>query len=198
MPGGRQLRPLAAEEDYARELLAQFDPDQRRRAVISPIAPTDIVQTNRPKVETNILPTISNAGPSGPELRARLGLTPEHDEMLRYTAEPKGVPARDMTPEQRETFIRLVRTYMEHVPDVVAEQYASLLEPERFDGTTFAWAGTDQVGLGHYYRVQGERLLIEYDCTQNDANHTHSVWRDPQGDFGEDILAQHYAQDHAR
>ena len=71
------------------------------------------------------------------------------------------------------------------------------MEPERFDATTFAWAGPDAHGAGHYYRVQGERLLIEYDCTQNDANHTHSVWRDPAGDFGEDILAQHYAADHA-
>lgn len=197
MPGGREIRPLAAEEDYARELLAMLDPDQRSRAVISPIAPTDIVQTNRPRVEANVLPTISTAGPAGPDLRARLGLTPEHDEMLRFTEPPKGVPARDMTQSQRETFIRLVRTYMEHVPDVVAEQYASLLEPQRFDSTHFAWAGPDSRGDGHYYRVQGDRLLIEYDCTQNDANHTHSVWRDPQGDFGEDILAQHYAAGHA-
>jgi hypothetical protein len=85
---------------------------------------------------------------------------------------------------------------MEHVPVAVADQYASLLEPERFDSTSFAWAGPDSRGDGHYYRVQGDRLLIEYDCTQDDANHTHAVWRDPQGDFGDDILAQHYAADH--
>jgi hypothetical protein len=51
-------------------------------------------------------------------------------------------------------------------------------------------------GAPHYYRIQGERLLIEYDCTQDEANHTHSVWRDPEGDFGEDILARHYAVEH--
>ena len=70
-------------------------------------------------------------------------------------------------------------------------------DPERLDGTTFSWAGPTEYASPHYYRIQGERLLIEYDCTQDDANHTHTVWRDPRGDFGEDILAGHYASSHA-
>jgi len=74
-----------------------------------------------------------------------------------------------------------------------------VLQPASFDATTFAWAGpAGPQGAPQYYRIQGERLLIEYDCTQNNADHTHAVWRDPIGDFGEDILARHYAADHAR
>jgi hypothetical protein len=87
---------------------------------------------------------------------------------------------------------------MDHVAAPIRAQYASTLDPENFDATTFSWAGSSEAGAQQYYRVQGERLLIEYDCTQNNADHTHAVWRDPAGDFGDDILAQHYATEHAR
>jgi hypothetical protein len=79
------------------------------------------------------------------------------------------------------------------MPKAVGAEYAGLLAPERFEGTAFAWGGDDKHGNAHYYRVQSDRLLIEYDCSQDGANHTHSVWRDPIGDFGEDILRQHLA-----
>lgn len=198
MPGGKTLRALTAEEDFARELLGQLDPDQRARAVISEIAATDIVQTNRPRVEDGALYAIGGQGPGGQGLRDKLGLTPEHDEKLRYAAgTPKGLSARDMTAAQRETLANLVRGYLSHMPDAIAMQYESLVTPERLDSASFAWAGAAGYAEPHYYRVQGERLLIEYDCTQNEANHTHSVWRDPQGDFGEDLLASHYAASHS-
>ena len=64
------------------------------------------------------------------------------------------------------------------------------------DSVHFAWAGGFEHREPHYYRLQGDRLLIEYDNTQNDANHIHSVWRDPEGDFGADLLARHYAEAH--
>lgn len=198
MPGGVTLRALAAEEDLARQLLLKLDPAQRQRAVISPIAATDIVQTNRPRVEEGALYQIGGGGPGGQGLRDKLGLTPEHDEMLRYTAAPKGLRAAEMTDAQRELLARLAQVYFEHVAEPIAAQFTSLLDPERMAGTSFAWAGPAEPGAPHYYRIQGERLLIEYDCTQNDANHTHSVWRDPLGDFGEDILRAHYATGHGR
>jgi hypothetical protein len=194
MPGGKTMRALTAEEDFARELLGQFDPDQRAQATISEIAATDIVQTNRPRVEDGALYTIGGQGPGGQGLRDKLGLTPAHDEKLRYSVSTlKGLAGRDMTPAQRETLANLVRGYLSHMPNAVAQQYDSLVSPERLDSAHFAWAGSTAYAEPHYYRIQGERLLIEYDCTQNDANHTHSVWRDPQGDFGEDLLAGHYA-----
>jgi hypothetical protein len=63
----------------------------------------------------------------------------------------------------------------------------------------FAWAGVEQRGGPHYYRIQTPAFLIEYDNTQNGANHIHSVWRDFNGDFGLDLLAAHYqASPHGR
>ena len=197
MPGGVLSRALAAEEDLARDLVKLLKPDQAKQAVLSPIAPTDIVQRNNPRIEDGALPQIGGAGPGGQGLRDKLGLTPENDEMYRYSLKPKGLPVKAMDPDQRFLLDRLVRTYFEHMPEPIVAQYTYLLEPDHFDATAFAWAGPAEFGAPHYYRVQGERLLIEYDCTQNDANHTHSVWRDPQGDFGDDVLRQHYAADHA-
>ena len=60
----------------------------------------------------------------------------------------------------------------------------------------FAWAGVIEVGGPHYYRVQSPSFLVEYDCTQDNANHIHSVWRDFNGDFGMDVLKQHYQTSH--
>ena len=60
----------------------------------------------------------------------------------------------------------------------------------------FAWAGRTELGAPHYYRVQGPRLLVEWDNTQRGANHAHSVWRDPTADFGMDVLAAHRAAHH--
>jgi hypothetical protein len=196
MPGGVLMRALAAEEDLARELLNILDAKQRERAVISPIAPTDIVQTNRPRIVDGALPQIGGGGPGGQGLRDKLGLTPAHDEMYRYSSEPKGLAAADMSTEQRDALRRLVHVYFEHLPEVVLHRHDALFEPSRLDSTTFAWAGPGEFGAPHYYRIQGERLLIEYDCTQDDANHTHSVLRDPEGDFGDDLLVQHYVADH--
>ena len=59
------------------------------------------------------------------------------------------------------------------------------------DKISFAWAGESERGKKHYYRVQGPTFLIEFDNTQNDGNHVHSVWRDFNGDFGRDLLGEH-------
>ncbi len=60
----------------------------------------------------------------------------------------------------------------------------------------FAWSGSLNPGTGHYYRIQGPMLLIEYDNIQNNANHVHSVVRDLTNDFAEDILREHYLKEH--
>lgn len=198
MPGGVTLRPLAAEEDLARELLLQLSPDQREQAVLAPIAPTDVVQTNRPRVEDGALPVIGGPGPGGQVLRDELKLTPELDEMVRYSLQPKGLAAKEMHGGQRDQFVRLVQSYFDHMPEAIWSQYTALLEPQHLDSTAFAWAGPAEPGAPHYYRIQSDRLLIEYDCTQDHANHTHTVWRDPQGDFGDEILARHLAGEQRR
>ncbi len=196
LPGGQVFRLLAAEEDAARTLLGMLDPERRSQAIISPIAATDIVQMNRPTIEDGALYQIGGTGPGGQGLREELGLTSEHDESLRYSSSPKGLSARDMTEEERSALVRIVAAYISHVSEAIAGQYEPLLDPERLGDTAFAWAGSAEPAAPHYYRVQSQRLLIEYDCTQNKANHAHSVWRDPLGDFGGDLLAGHYAEAH--
>ena len=185
LPGDALLRSMAAEEDRARDLLRSLDRDQRNAAVICPVAPTDIVQMNSPRVVDGALPTIGGEGPGGQVLRDHLELTPEHDEMYRYSTNPKGLRVADMSAEQQAGLRLLVETYFEHLAEPLRRGYDHVFDQGRFDETTFAWAGPREVGAPHYYRIQGERLLIEYDCAQNGANHTHSAWRDPRGDFGD-------------
>ena len=71
--------------------------------------------------------------------------------------------------------------------------FAGLTLPVPADTTdlNFTWAGSSEPGQRHYYRLAGPRFLVEYDNTQNDGNHVHSVWRDFNGDFGRDVLAEH-------
>jgi Protein of unknown function (DUF3500) len=110
---------------------------------------------------------------------------------------PAGVPVADVGPEARELLGRLLETWAVRLPDGVARQELDRLDGADGRGLHFAWAGGLEPGLGHYYRVSGPRLLLEYQNTRNGANHVHSVWRDPAGDFGRDLLREHLARHHA-
>jgi hypothetical protein len=198
MPGGLLLRPLGAEEDLARSLLSLLRPDQAAQAIVTETAPRDIVQTNRPRLEEGALPR--SFGTFAPGATARnanemeSGLAPEVEAKVRYSSTaPIGLAGSAMDAGQREALSRLVHLYIDRVAPPLAAQYAALFKPEK---TSFGWAGSVQPGEAHYYRIQAPRLLIEYDNVQNGANHIHSVLRDPANDFGDDILAQHYAQAH--
>ncbi len=81
-------------------------------------------------------------------------------------------------------------------PEVAAGEWERIVAAG-LDEISFAWAGPEEPGQGHYYAVRGPRLLIEYDNTQNGANHIHAVWRDLDNDWGEDLLARHYATAHS-
>jgi hypothetical protein len=75
----------------------------------------------------------------------------------------------------------------------LAEAQARLARVKaELSSTKFAWMGRLEKGQGHYYRIQGSTFLIEYDNTQNNANHIHCVWREFKGDWGRDLLAEHY------
>jgi hypothetical protein len=200
LPGGRMARPLGAEEDFARDLLALLRPDQRSEAVFSPVAPTDIVQSNRSVVEDGALPLpaqVMMSGRAGPNdvdlLRQTLGLTPELDDRLRFSFTPKGLSEAKMDAAQRDACRRLVGLYLERVPEAIRSQYEALLTGESL---SFGWAGPTERGALHYYRIQSDRLLIEYDNTQDGGNHIHSVWRDLALDHGGDVLSKHYASAH--
>ena len=104
---------------------------------------------------------------------------------------PPGIPGSEMTAAQREFLMKLVDVYVGAMAPDVASERMDQLRKAGLEKITFAWAGEAERGKRHYYRVQGPTFLIEYDNTQNDANHIHSVWRDFAGDFGRDLLREH-------
>jgi hypothetical protein len=104
---------------------------------------------------------------------------------------PAGIKGAAMTRAQRDLLMALVDVYAGLMaPDVAAERM-DRLKKAGLENIAFAWAGETQRGKKHYYRVQGPTFLVEYDNTQNDGNHIHSVWRDFNGDFGRDLLREH-------
>jgi hypothetical protein len=111
--------------------------------------------------------------------------------------DPIGVPAADLPYEARALVRALLAAWAERLPPEVAARELDRLDGPDGNQLWFAWAGRPEPGNGWYYRLTGPRLWIEADCTQDRANHVHSVWRDPEGDFGRDLLREHLALDHA-
>jgi hypothetical protein len=100
-----------------------------------------------------------------------------------------GVAVSDIVGEARAIVDTLIDLHVDRVKFQVPVDTSDL---------RFAWAGSPERWRHHYYRLAGPRFLVEYDNTQNDANHAHSVWRDPGNDFGDDLLRRHLAEDHGR
>ena len=162
------LKVLADEENMARKLARSLSPPQREIGILSEKAPADV-------------------------------LTKWDSEVKRDTFfPPQGLPITKMNSRQKGWLAEIVEAYAaKHRPETVAQitEKNPLIDPKE---TYFAWAGSRSPGEGHYYRIQTPKFLFEYDCTQNGANHVHAVWRDFNGDFGRDILAQHHAQAHKK
>jgi hypothetical protein len=108
---------------------------------------------------------------------------------------PGGLPATEMTADQRGMLERLIQEYLRRLRPEIAEK--AWAEIQASGPVEFAWAGEKERGMPHYYRVQGKTFLLEYDNVQNEANHVHSVWRSFDGDFGADLLGAHYQAEHA-
>jgi hypothetical protein len=108
---------------------------------------------------------------------------------------PIGIRHDDLSPVARSTLEALIRHYVDRSRADLAEAAWSAIHTD-LGAATFAWAGPTTPGRGHYYAVLGPRFLIEYDNTQDDANHIHSVWRDLLDDWGEDSLRAHYRAAH--
>lgn len=110
---------------------------------------------------------------------------------------PAGIRYADLDAAGRDALVRLVRHYLDRVrPEVAAAEWERI-RAAGLDEVRFAWAGPDVPGRGHYYAVRGPGFLVEYDNTQNGANHIHAVWRDLANDWGEDLLASHRVTHHA-
>lgn len=202
--GGVRLRPLEQVEDLAGELVRSLSAEQLDLALLLPRAPTDIVGANRARIrpgdEMVPLTDVWRGRFADPELAAKLervsaaaedaaGLTPTDHTRLSLSADPKGISGEALSEVQRSLLDALVTTYTQRVPDGLAAAWD-------LDEVHLAWAGSLQPGRPHYYRLQAPRLLAEWDNTQRDANHAHSVWRDPANDFGLDLLAAHRGAAH--
>lgn len=111
---------------------------------------------------------------------------------------PAGLRFAQMNTAQRARLRALVKLYAERLRPEIAAATLSKIENAGFDKVRFAWAGGFAPGDKHYYRIQGPTFLVEFDDTQNQANHIHTVWRDFDGDFGRDLLREHYERDHAK
>ncbi len=160
------LRSLGREEDLARALLDSLNPDQRAAAVVSEKVPRDI-------------------------------LTGNASEVARDSVPQEGLSRAKMTAAQKGKLQALLNEYVFNVPRDLAARRLEVIE-ESGDDIYFVWMGTTTRGLGnpHYYRVHGKTFLLEYDNTQNNANHSHTVWRDYENDFARDVLAEHYRTAH--
>ncbi len=104
----------------------------------------------------------------------------------------EGIPVSKLSEAQKVAFLQLLRVYLENVNSELADAYYSQIEAAGWDKTYFTWMGSLEPGKRHYYRIHNPVVLIEYDNTQNNANHIHAVWRDPDNDFGRDLLKEHY------
>tara|TARA_B100000212_G_scaffold265963_1_gene205479 strand:+ start:2370 stop:3962 length:1593 start_codon:yes stop_codon:yes gene_type:complete len=160
------MRVLSAEEDKARKLVRSLNSPQRKMAILSEKPPREILSGQDNVVD-------------------RKSFFP-----------PQGLPITKMNPRQRGWLEEVIHAYSAKHRSEVIEQVAGrkpLLHPEQ---TFFVWSGGVQEGEPHYYRIQTADFLFEYANTQNSVNHVHAVWRDFKGDFGRDLLAEHYRNDH--
>ena len=106
--------------------------------------------------------------------------------------EDSGVAWGGLSAGQQGKLMELVREVaMVQAPPLARARLENIEQAGR-EGIRFLWIGGMQRGAAHYYRVQGPTFLIEYDNTQNNANHIHLVWRDFEGDFGRDLIRMHY------
>ena len=154
---------LKQETEKAFALLKTLDADQRKQAVIATVAYPEIVTSNK-----------------------RVASIEKMD----------GLRLGDMKPDQRALFLELLQVYMTNYRITLAKQQMAKLDKAGLDNIRFAWAGdlTPELGEGKgwYYRIHGPTILIEYDNTQTNANHIHTVVRDLTNDWGEDLLKAHY------
>jgi hypothetical protein len=208
--GSPPLRPLSGTEDLARELVRSLDPAQAGLAILLDRAPADIVGGNRPRLadgdQMMYLRDVWRRPFTEPELAERIarmdadaerasGYDADDYRRLALTSAPKGLPAQELDAGQRDLLRALLATYLGRVPDGLSP-LADYDNDAVLDPVHLAWAGATDPGRPLYYRLQGRDLVIEYDNSQRQANHAHSVWRDPAADFGYDVLGAHLAAHH--
>jgi hypothetical protein len=119
------------------------------------------------------------------------------DRMADIRSVPGGIRHAQLGPSSRSALEQLIRYYVDRARPDAADVAWQRMVVTGLGDVTFAWAGSMAPGRGHYYAVRGQGFVIEYDNTQNGANHIHAVWRDLDNDWGEDLLRAHLAGAHA-
>lgn len=120
-------------------------------------------------------------------------LVPGHEPKLDKV---EGLPASRMEDDQKRMLWRLVEVYAGNLTGDLASWQLDRARRAGVDEIAFAWAGGVEKGQKHYYRIHGPTFIVEYDNTQNDANHIHCVWRDTEHEFGRDMLREHLKEGH--
>lgn len=156
------VEALAVEQNLARQLVKSLSPEQRKLAVIATDAPRDILTGADREVKAD-----------------------------RFQP-PQGIALDKLSQSQQKMLLELVNEFAGKYRPPIIEQIDRRTPIADGRGMHFAWAGGFEPGQGHYYRIQTPDFLFEYDNTQGGANHVHAVWRQFDGDFGEDLLRKHY------
>jgi hypothetical protein len=207
--GPHLLRPLGGAEDLARELFHSLDDDGRSRAHLSPRAPVDLLGANRIRLSEGdtVIPlneiwrgrfehaTDEFLSKVHHAASGKAGWTSKDDTSLGLSATPKGLAIAECGVTQERLLRQLLGAYLDRIHPALAGEQWRRAETHMND-FRFLWAGGIEPGEPHYYRLEGGGILIEYDNSQRDVNHVHTVWRDLTMDFGGDPLAQHYRDDH--
>jgi hypothetical protein len=184
------LAPLHEDDRLGFALLDAFSPEQRAGAIIHHVAPADFVTRQVPLIGRVEYPDHWDLGiPS-------YVISDEDRKALRFEKEnPRGIAVSQMSAEQEEAFWTLASSHLNRMPTVVAEKQLARLRDEGADNIFFCWAGGTQTGMSHYYRIQSQRLLFEFDNAIDSGNHIHSMWREYRNDFGHELLLDHYERE---
>ncbi|MFJ9062210.1 DUF3500 domain-containing protein [Streptomyces sp. NPDC102409] len=181
------FRILGEEEDAAFVLLDGLTASQQQRTIIHSRPPADFVTRTVATVGEVEYPAYHGVG------RRDAMITDEDRRALAYfRAHPRGFRAGDLSPAQRKHFDELLALFVERArPGLVGFEMDRIAAAGGVEDLHFAWAGGTSVEQPHYFRIQGPVTLVEFDNAEDDANHVHSVWRDPSNDFAADLLIQH-------
>jgi hypothetical protein len=191
------FRPLIDDEDRGFLLLDSLEAAQRQQAIIHDVAPPDFVTRVVKKLGDEELPGDHELGFD------HYVISEQDRETLKWIRnQAKGLPGASMNTRQMAYFRDVISAYVDRLPEEPARLHLERMERAGLEQFTFAWAGHPERGEPHYYRVQGPSFLVEFENAQvgaglaGEANHIHTVWRDPDNDFGDDVLLHHYAQEH--
>lgn len=163
------LRVLGEDEDMGRRLAQSLTAAQRTTAITGEKAPSEVF-----------------LAPEGIE---KQGLKP---------FDPAGIGYAALSEAQKAQLKALVVAYANRLRPELAAQDLAKIDAAGWDKVSFSWMGSLEPGQAHYYKVQGDTFIIEYDTANQDANHVHSLWHDLASFLGQDILAEHYQRHHKK